>query len=584
LTESDIAFFPRDACIFRLAPGQKAPRRGSRGHHEAVPVADFCLLSPDENLGIALDGPAYGGFSRFILVDIDLWGHPVAAALLASLGPGGVRGIGWWQETPARKGAHALFRAPQGWRPGGSGHVKVRGGAGEHVADVKATGYLTAPGSRLVGVAGIYRRLGDASQSPLEAPQSLLALFSGLGEGSGEQRPLARPQDGFSGGFDGGAGAGTGESGHGGGGAGEAVRIGMGGRDDELTALAGYLRRRGFGTGGVETALRALIASPFVEQPAPGGDARQRLGERDAARIARSSGRWEPDAGASAGLGDAKTTPGDWKSDLDVTATPEPQEWLLPGFVPAVGLTILYGDGKVGKSGWSAWLAAQTTRGRWSAGKPGVVVFVGSGEETFDLWVMRARASEGGIRPGCLLEAPEPARFTLPDGVPGLRKALERIDDVRLVYVDALYSHFAHTGATAGMNAAEKARACLRALGETAIERKIAVVGTIHENAAGNMLGSREMRNVSRSLLRATRKQGGDLIVWPKGGNGWQPDYGLRFPGVATPLTDAAGNARVFAGPLGETVEESLWALHMGTQKVATTEENDEKFPIEELK
>lgn len=498
---------PKGARLVQLRDRRKAPAT-STGHLAAVLAEDFVPLG--QNIGIVLD-------EAFLAVDIDEPGHPQAQEWLAKLP------ATWQQTTP--KGRHLLFRTPVGWR--GTNLHKDQVGFG----DVKTLGYIVAPGSAVDDAgpghpAGQYR-LVDARE-PAPAPSWLLGLLER--SEAAQSAPAGGPPV---------------ER--------EAIRDGE--RDNELASIAGFLRSKGFSESAMASMLTGIVQSGAVEQPAG-----REVTDKDIARIARSIAKKAP---GQPGLTGA-FLPEEWITGAEVPAVPPAIDWILPGFVPDKGLTILYGDGKIGKSSWAKWLAARVTK----TGKG--VVFIGSGEETFEDFVQGARLC--GANHDLLFKLPNPERFWLPQSVGLLEQALEYLGNTALVYIDAIYSHFAQSE---GQNTAERARSRLRALAEMSIAQNVAVLGTIHENAAGGMLGSREMRNVARSVIHAKRKKDGEFTIWGKGANGFQVDYGVRFPGTPVPVVDPeTGAQRTFVDLFGDTHAQSTWVLSLG-EKVGGDEENE---------
>jgi hypothetical protein len=491
-------WYPKGAKLVQLRDGRKRPAT-STGHLAGVVGDDFVPLG--QNVGIVLDG-------QFVLVDADRAVPEDWAVRLPTT---------WKQKTP--RGTHWIYRLPPGFQ---GTNAKWVGG------DIKTLGYAVAPGSYIdprheenAGHPGGEYRLLNARE-PAPAPQWLLDLCA---------RPSGQEH------------AATATLGD------ERDFIPDGERDNELTRLAGFLHGPlRLSEDGIRAALMAVLESGAVEQP-PGREKTH----TDAARIARSIAR-KPVGEAALGL-----LPEHWRTGDEVPEHPELMDWVLPGFVPGHGLTIMYGDGKVGKSTWVAWLAARVTRDGLR------VLFIPSGEETFEQFVTKARLA--GAHDGALICWPTEVPFILPKSVADLERGISMLSggsdvpSVGLVYIDALYSHF---GEGTGENEAVRARSRLRALAQAAIEGRFAVLGTIHENASGGLLGSREMRNVARSLIHATRREGGDLIIRSKGSNSYAPDYGVSFPGTAVPILTPDGKPFVFEDIFGEKIEQANWVVALG--------------------
>jgi len=484
---------PLGSMVVQLRKGKKSPLVTKGGSVIPINPADFVPL-PGHNVGIYLNG-------MYLCVDIDRPSYPGLDAFKKNLPRT------WEQKTP--KGHHLLYRVPPGFKGTNKGQKTMGWG------DIKCLGYIVAPGSKVDDngpghPAGSYA-IFDA-RDPVAAPQWLLAMM------------LEAPPD---------PALGT-----------ERDSIICGTRDDSLVALAGAMRRQGYSEMAIGTMLQGIIDSGIVEQPV--GD---EISADVIERIAHSASKWSIGLDTS----DIKIKPTDWVSESTVPEFKEVVQWILPGFVPAVGLTVIYGDGKIGKSSLASWIAALVCR------MDRVVLFIPSGEETFQSFVQRARKS--GTVDRRIYSWPSTTRFTLPKGVQALEAGCETLGNVGLVYIDALYSHF---GDTPGLHAGERARQNLAALAEFAINNRLAVIGTIHENASGGLLGSREIRNIARSLIHATRKPGGDLILRVDGSNGFPCDYGIAFPGVPVPDVDSRGNRITFTDAFDEVHEQSTWVLSMG--------------------
>jgi len=406
---------------------------------------------------------------------------------------------GWRQTT--RRGFHVLFK--------GTGHgirnFKIPG------ADVKVRGYLVGPGSVVDGTKYVWN-----GASVEQVPQWLSPLLE-VNRAPEAVRAEIEPVTG----------------------------VGPGEHDNFLHRAASWMRGQyGLDEPAIEAFLRAgpLAVLEGVDPSSP-------YTEADVKRIARSATRY---AATSTEAGAALV--GAPRTDEDVQAEDETVDFILPGFIPEKVLTVLYGDGKIGKSSFLSWLAARETR------RGNHVIFVPSGEETFDQFVRRARLN--GIRSGHLHEFVAPGAL-IPKYVPLLIEKLKGIEGhVSLICIDALYSHFGE--GKEGENEAVRARSRLSVLAKACEENAVAILGTIHENAQGNLLGSREMRNVARSLIHAKGGKGRDFTIWSKGSNGWSPDYGVSFPGVAVPIVGPDGQQRVFEDIFGERVPQSIWKLELG--------------------
>jgi hypothetical protein len=403
----------------------------------------------------------------------------------------------WTQKSP--RGFHRLYLYD-----GPGSNKKFAAG------DVKVRGYFMGPGSVVDGTPYTY-----SHGEPIPAPQWLRDYVESGGDPS-PSAPAAE-QDGI-------------HTNH----------------DDFLYATASWLRGRyALSQEAIE---RFLQDGPLAVLE--GGDEADPYTETDIARLARSAARHEA---TEATVVTTILRPG-----TDVAPIPPKVDWILPGFVPAGQLTILYGDGKIGKSSWASWLAAKETQ------RGNKVVFLASGEESFDLFVQRARLNGAD---DALLYEYQDETFNLTTGVPRLQNALEDLGGVSLVYIDALYSQF---GESSGENEAVRARRNLMGLARLCHGTGISVLGTVHENAQGNLLGSREVRNVCRSLLHGKGGKGKDFTLWSAGGNGWSPDYGVSFPGRSVPILSESGEQQVFEDLFGDKIPQAIWVLERGKKVTAS--------------
>lgn len=220
----------------------------------------------------------------------------------------------------------------------------------------------------------------------------------------------------------------------------------------------------------------------------------------------------------------------------------KPLEWLIYGYVPKHALTMLYGDGSVGKS----------TLGAYVAGKAlalGInVLFVGAGEERPGRFYARARASMSGaeVRGSFgFLKMPD---FRLPGGGVALRSAI--VDkNIGFIYFDAWRAHIDHS---VEGHEADMTRTVLNPLAELAAAHRVGILCTTHENAAGRMMGSTEVRNVARVALHLTKDSQGIRHLKVAKTDGPDPKGTLRFAIESTQLRDHRGTVQTEVTESGE--------------------------------
>jgi AAA domain/Bifunctional DNA primase/polymerase, N-terminal len=348
--------------------------------------------------------------------------------------------------------------------------------------DLKVNGYIVGPGSTVDG--HVYELLSPVE--PADAPSWLLELCSGFERVTeAAEARSAIPKD---------------------------------ERDIGLTSIAGTLRGRlAFNPPAIEAALWAIVQAGLVEQPE--GDPILRS---DCARIARSIGN-KP---AESPLGRIYLNDANWLRDDEVSLISAPLRWWLWGFVPKGLLTLLYGPGGAGKSSFGSWLAAQV------GAKGAVAAYLGV-EEPFELFALRARRC--GAPHGSIVQVPGAHDIRFPRDCAALGEKLVQ-HGVDFLFVDSIYTHFA---ASQGDNAAEKARATLSSLAHMAQAFGLTIYGQFHENKVGDYLGSAEMLNVPRYVLKGTRKRNNKgkfiatepFVVSVDKHNIWDPGYAMTFHG-----------------------------------------------------
>lgn len=373
------------------------------------------------------------------------------------------------------KGEHWVWRTPLGWR---GRNRKFPEGA-IRTGDVKSLGYFVGPGST---VKGWTYQLDELNPDAPTAPEWLMEYVTGFRESDAP---------------DGGEGV-------------DRIVDGAG-RHDFLVRMGGSLRRAGLTPAAIERAL-IPINETLVEPPKT---------RAEVCTIAKSLSRY-PTGGAEE-LGPLR--PGGWVTAAEIVYAGDPVRWWLRGFVPRDELVMIYGKGGVGKSSFESWLAALITQ------RGGRVLFVGV-EEPFRRFAWRA--SLNGADRNLLLSPEKASTITFPKDAQKLRESIE-LAGVDVVMFDSIYSHF---GAMEGLNAAERARTVLGPLSEICKDLSVAIIGIFHENKAGALLGSVEMENVARYVLKASREAGKALRIDVHKTNLWNPGFAATFDGIEVEARD----------------------------------------------
>lgn len=189
-------------------------------------------------------------------------------------------------------------------------------------------------------------------------------------------------------------------------------------------------------------------------------------------------------------------------SDIEPT-TPD---WVWQHYIPAGEVTIAAGEGGIGKSFWSADLAARISRGQAMpdgspGGPPGSVVLISAEDDPSMTTVNRLNASGADLTRVHDLSEPDGMPFETPADLPKLRAAIAEIGDVRAVFVDPL----AAVAACPLTSVTTVRRRVLQPLRALARDTGVAVVAVSHLTKAGQIAGSRAVVDGVRSVLLIAR-------------------------------------------------------------------------------
>ena len=181
--------------------------------------------------------------------------------------------------------------------------------------------------------------------------------------------------------------------------------------------------------------------------------------------------------------------------------------WLWPGRIPLGMITLIAGHPGIGKSFFTAWLAAQLSNGRTLPGedtvkiKPCSTLFF-SAEDDPGQTIKPRLAGNKAVMEKCILFI-DPMKFSL-NSVGMLERELDKNKDIRLVILDPLNA-FLGTGTDYFKD--PDVRRKLLPLKELAEKRMIAVIGVVHFNKKEDseiitrIGGSMAFAGVARSIL-----------------------------------------------------------------------------------
>src|SRR5579883_45705 len=185
----------------------------------------------------------------------------------------------------------------------------------------------------------------------------------------------------------------------------------------------------------------------------------------------------------------------------------EPVTWLMQDRIPFGELTIVDGDGGIGKTTFLLDLAARFTSGSplpdGTAHPPGNVLILAE-EDRNSILRARLQVSNADLSRIRFIDSvgDDRQRFAIPIDVPALHFAIEEWG-AKFVIIDALFNHL---DGELSQNRSQDVRAALMPLGNVAHATGAAIEATRHIgkslNTAGNRgLGSVDIKNVCRSLL-----------------------------------------------------------------------------------
>jgi hypothetical protein len=493
-----------------LLSGTKLPDTSLHRHGYLDAVAFDDIIPATKDWGLVVDG-------LYLVIDIDSPGD-MPQEFFSSL-------PSTYTQT-TKRGQHFTYSLPVGVDMTKIKNAKLKNGD-ITFGDVKVKGYIVGSGSTVEGYT-----YSDNGLPVAPCPTSFLLLAS---------RPKSEVST-------------YGEGGRSG--------VATGEHDEFLFKLASWAR--GQADLSEDAISRLLRRGPLaVLQDV---DSSKPYEDTDLARIARSAGRYAP----ANTLEDSSLAPSTWKAYTDLDTRLPLKDWHLYNFIPQNELTLVYGNGGIGKSSFASWLVSQILDKDKKVGFAGV-------EEPFLRF--GARASLSVADRDCmrnLLDIGNTWRF--PDDESKLRDALEEFP-LDVLYFDSIYSHFGNVQGHEGV----RARVCLSPLASIAQEMGVTVIGTFHENKAGDIMGSVEMQNVCRVLLHAKRSKGTPFQLSVKKTNFTEPGYALQFNGNIQPATSLDNEPWLEKDEQGNTVPVKLFVID-GYLKIGDDAESDEQvYNLDEI-
>lgn len=191
--------------------------------------------------------------------------------------------------------------------------------------------------------------------------------------------------------------------------------------------------------------------------------------------------------------------------------TPQEPEWLWRGKVPLNEVTIIAGDGGIGKGFLLADLAARVTRGECMPDgslpdvSAGSVLLVTDEDDPNMAMSWRLRACGADL--ARVYDMTQD--FTVPESLPALRQAIDDIGDVRLVVIDPLsaVSSIALTSSNVRVR-----RQIMNPLERLAKHTGVAIAVVHHTVKSGRIAGTKGITDAARQVLRVSRAVQDDRI------------------------------------------------------------------------
>jgi hypothetical protein len=204
-------------------------------------------------------------------------------------------------------------------------------------------------------------------------------------------------------------------------------------------------------------------------------------------------------------------------ADID----PLEPEWGIPGLVPKSFLTVVLGEGGVGKGQWWSNLAGLITTGSRLPRVPesedpeaaGSVLLVTSEDDPNMSTAWRLRAA--GANLAKVYDMTDD--FSIPESLPELERQIDEIGDVRLVIIDPLADNLGYVPGSKRQISLTSGnvtlrRHVMRPLERLARRKGIMLVVIHHTVKSGRMAGSKGISDAARMVLRITRPDPGNAL------------------------------------------------------------------------
>jgi putative DNA primase/helicase len=189
---------------------------------------------------------------------------------------------------------------------------------------------------------------------------------------------------------------------------------------------------------------------------------------------------------------------------------PLPPEWLWEGRIPQNMLTVLAGDGGIGKGRLVANLVSRVTRGApmpdGSPGPPMGSALLATQEDDPHLAMVHRLMAEGADLSHVYDMT---ADFMIPESLPSVREHIDEIGDVRLVVIDPLsaVSSIALTSSNVRVR-----RMIMNPLEHLARDKGIALLVIHHTVKSGRVAGTKGITDAARMVLKVSRATADDSI------------------------------------------------------------------------